>query len=95
MGFAVFQQIKPVGVRLLAVAVCDFGYTDLCLQAIESALIISLHAPGLMGNRCSVLVSVALALSLHGLCLRLGIPLSPVLSGQHPQLLQRLTLELR
>ena len=48
-----------------------------------------------MGNRCSILVSIALALSLHGLCLRLGIPLSPVLSGQHPQLLQRLTLELR
>lgn len=62
---------------------------------IESALSIALYAPGLMGNRCSVLVSMALALSLHGLCLRLGIPLSPVLSGQHPQLLQRLTLELR
>ena len=46
-------------------------------------------------DRCCAGFSLALALVLHALTLQLGVPLSPVLSGQDPVLLQRLTAELR
>jgi hypothetical protein len=40
-------------------------------------------------------LSLVLALMLHGAALRFGLPLTRVLTGQDPQLLNQLTLELR
>jgi hypothetical protein len=53
---------------------------------------ISSGAFALMSTRCCALISLAAALGIHGLTLVIGLPLSPLLSGQDPQLLRRLAI---
>ena len=48
-----------------------------------------------VNDRSCAALSLLLALALHAGALRLGLPVSQVLSGQDPHLLNRLTLELR
>ena len=48
-----------------------------------------------MNDRCCAGLSLVLALVLHAGAMRLGVPVSQVLSGQDPRLLNQLTLELR
>jgi hypothetical protein len=43
-------------------------------------------------DRCCALLSLSMALAIHSLTLVMGLPLSPLLSGQDPQLLRRLPI---
>jgi hypothetical protein len=52
----------------------------------------STGAGALLTDRYCALLSLSMALAIHSLTLVMGVPLSPLLSGQDPELLRRLPI---
>jgi len=62
------------------------------LSAFTVASKIVAGVDALVTDRCCALLSLSMALAIHSLTLVMGLPLSPLLSGQDPQLLRRLPI---